>query len=200
MERRRARSPPRTARSPSRTAGATRCACARTRWATTRAARPRRRRVGGRRPPRRVARDRARGGRRAPMGAPIVGGGDVNATGFCLVGRGGRELQMGRRRRRADDARPRRRRRHLPRSAPPHPPTPPAPSPSRRRCRRPGRRARFRRTATAGCGDEYYSLALGGVRPAAVPLGGGRLRVAVAVGASASLRAAIRDGHGRARS
>ena len=104
---------------------------------------------------------------------------------------------MGRRRRRADDARPRRRRRrHLVvcAAAPAdaagavalHLALPP-----------PGTSATPPAHRDSGLQYEYYSLALGGVRPAAVPLGGGRLRVALAVGASASLRTAIRDGHGR---
>ena len=156
---------------------------------------PRRRRVGGRRPPRRVARDGSRGGRAAD-GRPHRRRRRRQRDGLLPHGRGGRELQMGRRRRRADDARPRRRRRHPP------------------RLRRRTRRCRWRRRPPLGAAAardvghaagaprqrlryEYYSLALGGVRPAAVPLGGGRLRVALTVGASASLRASIRDGHGR---
>ena len=133
------------------------------------------------------------------MGGPIVGGGDVNVTGFCLTGGAAASCKWGAAAdapttpvlAAADDGT------SLVCAA--APPTPPAPSPS---------------TGAAAAGDvdappahrdsglryEYYSLTLGGVRPAAVPLGGGRLRVALTVGASASLRTAIRDGHGGARS
>ena len=108
--------------------------------------------VGGRRPPRRVARDGPRGGGRAADGRPHRRRRRRQRDGLLPHGRGGRELQMGRRRRRADDARPRRRRRrHLPRLR----------RRTRRRRRRrrpphalppPGRPTRRRRTATAGCG------------------------------------------------
>ena len=130
------------------------------------------------------------------MGGPIVGGGNVNVTGFCLTGGAGASCKWGADDD-ADDARLAAAADGTSSSAPPHPPTLPAPSPSTWRCRRPGRPPRRRRTATAGCGTSTLPLSLGGVRPTAVPLGGGRLRVALTVGASASLRTAIRDGHGR---
>ena len=131
------------------------------------------------------------------MGGPIVGGGDVNVTGFTSRAGRPRAANGGA----ADGA-----------------PTTPvlaaaddgtslvcaaapadaaAPSPSTWPLPPPGTSDAPPAHRDSGLRYEYYSLSLGGVRPAAVPLGGGRLRVALTVGASASLRASIRDGHGR---